>query len=56
MTKCKVCNKEYDESMDFVEDVEMLEALDFFVDIESICPDCLYKIKDEIEKMTEKYV
>lgn len=40
--------------MDFVEDVELLEALNYYVDIEKYCPTCLYELDQtysEIAKM-----
>lgn len=52
--KCSVCGKEYDPSMEFVEDVELLEAMDFFIDIESTCPDCVYSIRDKIEAVVKE--
>ena len=51
---CKKCNKEYDSSMDFIEEIELLEAMDYFVDIESICPDCIYKLRDKFEEIVEE--
>lgn len=50
---CQVCKKEYDPSMEFVEDVELLEAISYFIDIEKTCPDCIYKFKDKIEEFVE---
>jgi hypothetical protein len=47
---CEICEREYDPSMEFVEDVHLLEAMDYFIDIESTCPDCIYKIRDKIEE------
>lgn len=48
---CKKCKKEYDPSMEFVEDVELLQAMDFFVNIEIFCPDCINFLRDEIDKL-----
>ena len=48
---CKICNRVYDPSMEFVEDSELLEALDYFIDIEVLCPDCIYEIRDDIERI-----
>lgn len=50
---CKKCGREYDSSMEFIEDVELLEAINYFLDIEVICPDCIYKVRDEFEKIAE---
>ena len=50
---CKVCNRMYDPSMEFVEDVELLEAINYFIDIEVVCPECIYKVRDDIERVTE---
>lgn len=49
---CKVCKKEFDPDNDFVEDTGMLEALNYFVNIETICSVCLYKMRNEIEVIT----
>ena len=49
---CISCKEEYDSSMEFVEDIELLQAIDYFVSIEVICPKCIYKLRDEIEVVT----
>lgn len=53
MKNCIYCNREYDPSMEFVEDVQLLEAMDYFIDIENVCPECIYDIRDEFEKHVE---
>ncbi len=50
---CKECNRIYDPSMEFVEDVELLEAMSYFIDIEVVCPECIYDLRDKIERMVE---
>ena len=46
---CVSCGIEFDPDNDFVEDTEMLEALNFFTDISKVCAKCLYKMRDEME-------
>ena len=50
MKTCIKCKKEFDASM-ICEDVEMLEALDRYVDIGSYCSDCLESLDDSINIM-----
>lgn len=44
MKNCKRCKREYDPSLDFIEDVPLLEALDTYIDIEYFCSSCLYEL------------
>ena len=46
--KCKRCGKNFDPAYDFVEDTEKLEALNYYVEIENYCPNCLYEIDNNI--------
>ena len=50
MKTCIKCKKEFDASM-ICEDVEMLEALDRYVDIGRYCSDCLETLDDSINIM-----
>ena len=44
MKNCKRCKKEYDPSMDFIEDINLLEALETYIDTEYFCSDCLNEL------------
>ena len=53
MNICILCEKEYDRE-DYVEDVELLEALQRYIDIEKLCPECTYKLDEQISDFIEK--
>jgi hypothetical protein len=53
---CKKCGKEFDPSMEFVEDYELLEALNWFVETEHLCPKCCYKLRDVIERNAKDFI
>ena len=48
---CKKCGKEFDSSVDFVEDVEMLEAINHFIDIKNYCPACIYDLESKLSDL-----
>ena len=44
MDYCKRCNKEFDPSIEFVEDVNLVECLEIYIDTDYYCPKCLYDL------------
>lgn len=54
--KCKICQKEFDSSYDFIENIEALEALTYFVETESICSKCSYDLLDDITEFANNRV
>ena len=48
MKKCKKCKREFDPSMEFVEDVELLEVVNRYIDTDNICPECIEEIDEKI--------
>ena len=44
MEYCKRCNKGYDPTTDFIEDVNLIECLETYIDTDYYCPDCLYEL------------
>ena len=56
MEKCGICNKEYDPEMDFVEDIELLEALQRYIDIDTTCSECVYEIDDKISDFVNQEI
>lgn len=56
MNICKNCGKEYNPSYDFVEDVELLEGISRYVDIETHCSNCVYAIDEQIQKFVNDKV
>lgn len=53
---CKKCKKQYDCKRDFIEDTELLEALNYFIDIEGYCSSCLYKFRDQIDEAAIHFI
>lgn len=53
---CKKCKKEYDPAYDFIEEIELLEALNYFIDIENHCSLCLYDLRDRISDSVNHFV
>ncbi len=55
--RCKRCGKEFELKHDFIEDVELLEALSFYFGgyLECYCDKCLYKIDTKIEKIVKEF-
>jgi hypothetical protein len=51
---CELCGEKYNEEFDFVEEVEVLEALDRYLEIEKLCPNCLYDIDERIADFVGK--
>jgi len=51
---CELCGEEYNEELDFVEEVEVLEALDRYLEIEKLCSSCLYDIDERIADFVGK--
>ena len=49
MDYCKKCKREFDPSTEFVEEVELLDCLDRYVNVDYYCPDCL-------EELDKKFV
>ncbi len=56
MNQCKKCLKEYDPSEDFIEEIELLESLMRYLNVEEFCSDCLYDIDNQIEDMLLYYI
>lgn len=54
--QCYVCKKEFNEAKDFVEEIELLEALDYFINIEGICPECIYKLRDKLFAVVDEFL
>jgi hypothetical protein len=55
---CKKCLGDYDPSMEFVEDYELLMAVDYFTDLGSIdklCPECVYELAHILEDVTKEW-
>ncbi len=48
MKTCKKCKRQFDPEFEFVEDYELITAMEHFLDIEELCPDCIYQIEDAI--------
>ena len=48
MEKCKGCGRDWDSANEFCEYVELLQALERYINIEDYCPECLERIDDEI--------
>ena len=52
--KCVMCEKEFDPSFDFIEDLEACEALSFFMDdLDAICGDCAWTAIDKIHEYAD---
>lgn len=54
--KCYKCGKEFDPSMDFVEDVDLLEALDYFIAIDGMCSTCMYALRDKLATTVKEFL
>ena len=55
---CKKCGREYNPSMDFVEDYDMIMSIDYFADLNSInelCPECVYELSDMISEVVKNW-
>ncbi len=48
MERCEKCEKEFDPSLDVVEDNEMLEAVMYFADIDGICGGCVSALSEAL--------
>lgn len=49
-----MCEKEFDPSFDFIEDLEACEALSFFMDdLDAICGDCAWTAIDKIHEYAD---
>lgn len=48
MKTCQKCHKEWNPEMDFIEDTELLESLDLYIDIDIYCPSCLHNLEHAI--------
>ena len=53
MNKCNKCDREYDPSYEFVEEVELLESVQRYLDVDNYCPDCLYDLDDKLSDFTD---
>ena len=56
MKICKRCKREYDPSFEFVEEVELLETLDRYIEIDDYCPDCLYDLDDKVSNFIQEEI
>jgi tRNA(Ser,Leu) C12 N-acetylase TAN1 len=56
MNKCKRCKREYDPSFEFVEEVELLETLDRYIELDDYCPDCLYELDDKVGNFIQEKI
>ncbi len=50
-----MCGAEYDPSFDFVDEIELLETLERYINIEKYCSICLYEIDDMIAEFVQAY-
>jgi len=48
MEHCEKCEKEFDPSLDYCEDNELLEAIMYFADIDGLCSDCVSALSDAL--------
>ena len=58
MKTCIRCKKEFDPSMEFIEDEEMLEALAYYSPLSSIydiCPSCSYGFDAALNEAAEEF-
>ena len=58
MTKeqvCKKCKKLIDED-EFIEDTHLLEMLNYWVDIDNMCVNCLFKLERIIESSVANFL
>jgi hypothetical protein len=47
--KCCKCYRDYDPGIEYVNEVDLLESLAYFLPIEDYCAECLYAIEDKIK-------
>lgn len=52
LVKCAYCGEMYDPAMQ-TSDVEMFEAVSYFMDTESICESCLVEYFEAVKKSME---
>ena len=45
---CERCKKSYKPAFDFVEEVEILNSIQRYINIETHCPDCIYELDEKI--------
>ena len=53
--KCRICGQEFDPSFDFLEDMDALDALMFFVNIDELCIECTENLLNEIVNTVAKF-
>lgn len=54
--KCSRCKKEFDPSMDFIENEEACEAVMFFADTDNLCSSCGWDLIDYLSTQSAKFI
>ena len=45
---CAKCKRQFNPEMEFVEDYDLITAMAHFIDVDNLCPECIYQIEDSI--------
>ena len=52
---CSKCKRQFDPENEFIEDYDMLVALDYYIEPDDYCPECLYALDDIITKSVREW-
>ena len=58
MQKCVRCGNEFDPTSNFIDDIDMLSAIEYFLgcEMEPFCPDCLENLKQKIDNTVDRWL